>query len=191
MLHSTWMQEIVRRRAQAGIRIVSLTREGIRILEQALTRNEIVALHVDGDQFRRGINVNVAGRWIEFPTGPAKLAAKSGAALIFGYCTREGGAQRGRVIKEIALADGSQESVRRATFELAALFEETIRTHSTEWTIFRDFFVAGQAREQFSAREEFSGRQQSSTLEQTPAHEQFSTQGQSSPTLGSLERVPS
>jgi KDO2-lipid IV(A) lauroyltransferase len=140
-LRQEWMQEIRRRRAEAGIHIVSFSREGIRAMETALRDNGVVALHVDGDLFRKGVAVRIGGRTVEFPTGPVKLAARSGAALLFGYCERvDGGFQRGRVVKEIALSGASPQSVQRATSELAQAFEEAVGERLHEWLMFRDFF---------------------------------------------------
>jgi KDO2-lipid IV(A) lauroyltransferase len=140
-LREEWMEEIRRRRAEAGIHIVSLGREGIRAMERALHENGIVALHIDGNVFRKGIPVRIGGRIVDFPTGPAKLAARCGSSLLFGYCERlADGSQRGRVVKEIALSDASAQSVHRATAELAQAFEETVRERFREWLMFRDFF---------------------------------------------------
>jgi len=140
-LREEWMKEIRRRRAEAGIQIVSLSRQGIRALDATLQENGVVALHVDGDLFKSGVPVKIGDRTIEFPSGPAKLAARCGAALLFGYCEREGyGIQRGRVVKEIPLLDDSLESIHRATKELAGVFEETVRARSGQWLMFRDFF---------------------------------------------------
>ncbi|HET9888303.1 MAG TPA: lysophospholipid acyltransferase family protein [bacterium] len=140
-LREEWMQEIRRRRLEAGIHIVSVSREGVRAMEAALRDNGVVALHVDGDLFRKGVAVRIGGRTVEFPTGPAKLAARNGAALLFGYCERiDGGFQRGRVVKEIALSGTSPQSVQRATSELAQAFEEAVGERLHEWLMFRDFF---------------------------------------------------
>ena len=110
-------------------------------MEGALRGNGVVALHVDGDLFRKGVPVRVGGRLVEFPTGPAKLAARCGSALLFGYCERVAdGFQRGRVVKEIALSDASAQSVQRATTELASAFEEAVGGCLREWLMFRDFF---------------------------------------------------
>lgn len=140
-LREEWMAEIRRRRAKAGIHIVSLSREGIRAMEATLRDNGVVALHIDGDLFRKGVPVRIGGRTVEFPSGPAKLAARCGSALLFGYCTRVAdGFQRGRVVKEIALSDASTQSVHRATAELACAFEEAVGERPLEWLMFRDFF---------------------------------------------------
>ncbi len=139
----SWAREIRRTRARAGVAIVSPTRAGLRALDAALSRGEIVALHVDGDQFRRGIPVSIAGHTVEFPTGPARLAARRGAPLLFGSCVRRpDGSQVGRVVREIPIDGASPAVVREATRELAALFEAAVLAHPGEWTMFRDFFAS-------------------------------------------------
>lgn len=145
-LSASWTREIRRLRAEKGLGIVAPNRAGLRALDEALARGEVVALHVDGDRFRSGIPAIVAGRCVEFPTGPARLAARHRAALVYGFCSRrDDGSQVGRVVREIPISDQGREAIHAATLELARLFEATVRERPEEWTMFRDFFSAKEA----------------------------------------------
>jgi KDO2-lipid IV(A) lauroyltransferase len=150
-LRPDWTREIRRRRARAGLTIVDASGEGLRLLGAAIQRNEIVALHVDGDRFRTGVPVSIAGRAACLPPGPARLAIRHGAALVFGVCVRmRDGRHVGRVVREIPLDSRDSGAVERATRELARLLEEAIREHPEQWIVFREMFAPSSETTDFS-----------------------------------------
>jgi KDO2-lipid IV(A) lauroyltransferase len=141
--HPSWTRAIRSERRRAGLHIVDPSANGLRTLGDALARNEIVALHVDGDQFRGGVPVSFSGRTVTLPGGPARLALRHGAALVFGVCTRDrDGRHVGRVIREIPLEPNAPDAVRRATQDLASALEDAIREHPEQWVVFRPLVPA-------------------------------------------------
>jgi lauroyl/myristoyl acyltransferase len=73
----------------AGIGVVSPGPGEYRRLVEALRENEAIALVVDGDTFERGIDVPFLHGRLRAPTGPARLAAKTGASVISTHVIRE------------------------------------------------------------------------------------------------------
>ncbi len=137
-LRPSWTRAIRLERRRAGLHIVDASAQGLRALGDALARNEIVALHVDGDRFRGGVPVSLRGQSVTLPGGPARLALRHGAALLFGVCTRRAdGRHVGRVIREIPIAPDAPDAVRRATQDLARALEDAIRDHPEQWVVFR------------------------------------------------------
>jgi len=65
-----------------GMRVVSPGPGQYRKLVTALRDNEIIALPVDGDIFERGIEVPFFSGVVRAPSGPARLAAMTGAAVV-------------------------------------------------------------------------------------------------------------
>jgi KDO2-lipid IV(A) lauroyltransferase len=112
-----------------------------RDLPRILARNEALALLVDGDVHRRAHALELCGRPVRIPTGPARLAARTGAALIPMECRREpDGGLSARFLEEIPVADASPAAVETATEELARRLEKVLRDLAPQWLIFRRFF---------------------------------------------------
>jgi hypothetical protein len=65
-----------------GMRVVSPGPGQYRRLITALRDNEVIALPVDGDIFERGIEVPFFSGVVRAPSGPARLAAMTGAAVV-------------------------------------------------------------------------------------------------------------
>jgi KDO2-lipid IV(A) lauroyltransferase len=140
-LRAGWNRELERRQAGAGIRILPPGVASWRELPRILARNEALALLVDGDIHRRAVGVTLCGRPARLPTGPARLAARTGAALLPMYCRREpDGTLSARFLEEIPVADESPAAVRAATEELARQLGNVLRDLAGQWLIFRRFF---------------------------------------------------
>ncbi len=143
-LRPSWTQAIRRERERLGLRIVDTTAQGLRELGRALQRNEIVALHVDGDRYHGGVPVSMSGKSVLLPAGPARLALRHGAALVFGVCIRtHDGRHIGRVMREIPLEAQAPDAVQRATQHLARSLEEIVRARPEQWIVFRSLALAG------------------------------------------------
>jgi KDO2-lipid IV(A) lauroyltransferase len=139
-----WTRELRRRQEAAGIRILPTTRDALRSMRERLARNEAISLLVDGDRYRGAITVPFGGRPAPLPIGPAKLAARTGAALVPCYCRRQAdGSLRFRFLPEIPVASAEEADVRRATARLAGALGEVVREHGDQWLIFRRFFERG------------------------------------------------
>lgn len=139
-LHRRWTPELRRRQEQVGIRILPPGVTSWRELPRILARNEAVALLVDGDVFQGGARLEVDGYRVRFPTGPAKLALRTGAALLPAWAIRrENGSIRLRFEPEVS-TDGSPGSVQTATRKLLESLMEHLRSHPDQWVLFRPFF---------------------------------------------------
>lgn len=140
-----WSPEIARRQTAAGLPILAPGLASWRRLLRLLAANEVVALLVDGNVYRGGHVVAAFGPPVSFPMGPAKLCARTGAALIPAYAVRtEAGEHEARFLEEIPVA---RLGAVRATELLAERLARVLRDHPDQWMIFRPFFcdTAGSA----------------------------------------------
>lgn len=134
-----WSPGIARGQARAGLAILGPGFATGRRLTRLLAANEVVALLVDGDVYRGGQVVEAFGAPAQFPRGPAKLCARTGAALIPTIAIRTpDGRHVARFLEEIPVAELG---VARATEELARRVAGVLREHSDQWMIFRPFFA--------------------------------------------------
>jgi KDO2-lipid IV(A) lauroyltransferase len=138
-----WSSQIARRQASAGLPILSPGLSTWRRLPRMLARNEVLALVVDGDVYRGGHVVDAFGAPVRFPLGPAKLCARTGAALIPVYAVRTpGGGHVAHFLEEIPVAELG---IVRATEVLAERLAAVLRDHPDQWMIFRPFFAVAAA----------------------------------------------
>jgi len=121
-----------------GIDVLSST-TGLKRILKALARGEIVALHIDGDQFVGGVEVPFFGRKSVFPGGPAVLSARTGAAILPAFAIRTGGRRIGIVVEDEIPVEGDEESVTRMILEVV---ETYIRRYPDQWCMFRPFWEA-------------------------------------------------
>jgi KDO2-lipid IV(A) lauroyltransferase len=122
---------------------VSTPRDGFRPLLRTLRDSGLVVLLTDGDVFVRSVETEFFGRPVRFPVGPALLARRSGAALLFAHAARrpEGGHH--------VFFDGLElprpelpvrEDLLRLTRLVAAAQERIIASHLDQWCVFRPVF---------------------------------------------------
>jgi KDO2-lipid IV(A) lauroyltransferase len=140
-LRRPWTRELGRRQEQAGIRILPPGLSSWRDLPRVLARNEALALLVDGDVHRRALPVALFGRPVRLPTGPARLAARTGAVLLPMYCRRHpDGSLSARFLEAVDVPDDSPAAIRAATEEMGARLGKVLRDLAGQWLIFRSFF---------------------------------------------------
>lgn len=136
-LNARWTPELRRRQEAAGLPILPWSFASWRRLPALLGANEVVALLADGDRFRGGLTVDAFGGRARFPLGPAKLCAKTGAALLPAYAVRRpDGSHAARFLEEIPVAGLG---VRAATARAAEVLAGVLRAHPEQWMIFRRF----------------------------------------------------
>ena len=122
--------------------------DGFKPLVTALRRGGVVLLLTDGDVHARSILVPFFGSEVPYPVGPALLARRSGAPIVHAHARRS---TTGPIVVSIDGVDAADRSlpldrdVRRLTRRIAAVQEETIARHVTQWCIFRPLFGAGSA----------------------------------------------
>jgi KDO2-lipid IV(A) lauroyltransferase len=139
-----WRRAVARAKARAGIQIVG-PGESPRRLLRVLAEGGAVCLLVDGDLYARGWPARVAGCRISLPSGPARLAARSGAALVGSLCLRAGFGFRVEMRCLGATADGPVADALLLHAAVAAWLEAALERHATEWCVFRPFFEDGAA----------------------------------------------
>jgi lauroyl/myristoyl acyltransferase len=120
-----------------GINMVS-SETGVRGLVRDLHRAGIVALHVDGDQFTGGIEVDMFGRRLAMPAGPVALALQTNAAILPAFAVRIG--RRSvcvRVEDEIYTGDRDESAIME---RIVRLVETYVRRYPDQWCMFRDLW---------------------------------------------------
>lgn len=140
-LTRAWTPALRDRQARDGIRILPPTLATWRSLPRLLGQNELVALLVDGDVFRGGLPLHACGHRVQFPTGPAKLALRTGARIVPCRVVREAD---GRILVTLsapfAVAEGPDAIARTSQ----AIMDETLRglqADPGQWLLFRRFFA--------------------------------------------------
>lgn len=126
----------IRVRNHLGIEVVLAGRSALRVLEQLLGQNKIVALLCDRDLGGKGVPVTFFGEKTTLPIGPVALAMRSGCALLpaASYFQPEGGH---RVVIHppisIPTEGGRTGQIAAGTQILAEALEELIRSAPDQW----------------------------------------------------------
>lgn len=113
--------------------------DGYRKLWRALSRNDLLALMVDGDIFGQGVVLPFFDRKVRWPAGPGVLSKRTGAPVVSGYCQRLAGG-RFRVVLEPMLDPETFESADALNLAIAATTQRQIRENIDQWCIFRSFW---------------------------------------------------
>ena len=136
--------------------LVSTPEEGFRPLLRTLRQGGIVVLLTDGDVFVRSLDTEFFGRRVPLPVGPALLARRARAPILFAHAERRPGTAAGRnggarrtaachvvSFDGVALPDPAlpvKDDLLRLTRRVAEHQERTILAHLDTWCIFRPFF---------------------------------------------------
>jgi len=123
--------------------LVSTPQDGFRPLLGTLREGGIVVLLADGDVFTRSVEAEFFGRRVPLPVGPALLARRARAPILFAHAERRPAACHvvsfdGMVAPDPALP--VKEDLRRLTRSVAEHQECTIAAHLDTWCIFRPLF---------------------------------------------------
>ena len=113
--------------------------DGYRKLWRALSRNDLLALMVDGDIFGQGIALPFFDREVRWPAGPGALSKRTGAPVVSGYCPRVA-AGKFRVVLEPMLDPELFETADALNGAIAATTQRQIRENIEQWCIFRPFW---------------------------------------------------
>ena len=122
--------------------LVSTPQEGFRPLLGTLREGGIVVLLADGDVFTRSLETEFFGRRVPLPVGPALLARRAKAPILFAHAGR-------RAARHLVSFDGMEapdpelpvkEDLLRLTRLVAEQQERTIAAHLDTWCIFRPLF---------------------------------------------------
>lgn len=113
--------------------------DGYRKLWRALSKNDLLALMVDGDIFGQGVALPFFGRDVRWPAGPGVLSTRTGAPVVSGYCKRLPGG-RFRIELEPMLDPERFDSADALNAAIAATTQRQIRENLDQWCIFRPFW---------------------------------------------------
>lgn len=129
---------VVATRQTLGLKVIPLGRSAVRAIQDELAQNAIVALVCDLPH-GPGLSVQMFGRAVTVPAGPAALACRASAPLLPGYVVRTGsGRYRVHVDPPIPTAGrcGGKDAHCRLMQEVVLHFERFIRQHPEQWFAF-------------------------------------------------------
>jgi lauroyl/myristoyl acyltransferase len=112
----------------------------LRQVYAGLRRNEIVMLLIDRPQRDQGTPVTLFGRRTWLPSGPAALALRTGAAVLFGYLLRRPDllSYQGGFEPVDVPSTGDRRADEQALMQaLADRMERLIQQHPEQWYMFR------------------------------------------------------
>jgi lauroyl/myristoyl acyltransferase len=128
----------VNQRGLTGMKVIPVGRAALRSL-RALKRNELVLILGDRDVTERGVEVEFFGRPVSIPRGPSGLAARSGAAVFFGYLVRESTHRYRAVFRpplEIDRSADRESQEEQIIRGLMREMEECIADHLDQWYMY-------------------------------------------------------
>ena len=131
----------LRLRKKYGVQVIPLDDSAGVAVQQALARNEIVALLSDRDIQGTGIEVEFFGERTTIPTGPAFFALRTGAALVplATYFSKrlDGHETIVRPALEVRRLATLREDLQRISQDLAYELELLIRRDPAQWHLFQ------------------------------------------------------
>ncbi len=128
----------VNQRGLTGMNVIPVGRAALRSL-RALKKNELVLILGDRDVTERGVETEFFGRKVAIPRGPAGLAARSGAAVFFGYLVRESTHRYRAVFRpplEIDRTASREEQEVQIIRGLVREMEACIASHLDQWYMY-------------------------------------------------------
>ncbi|MDF2563959.1 MAG: lipid biosynthesis acyltransferase [Massilibacillus sp.] len=121
-------------RALVGIHVTY--KNGVREMIKMLGQGSVIALLMDQDAGRDGIELEFFGRKASCPQGPAFLARINNAPLLPTFITENSDGTHTITIKEpffVTKTENKQEDIKKTTEKLTRMIEEHIRKHPIEW----------------------------------------------------------
>ena len=131
-------------RNRVGIGVVALDSGALRRTIGLLRRNVIVGVLADRPQRKGGVAVEFFGALAWLPTGPARFALRTGAALLFGYVGRRPGDRTFfgayAPLPIPPLTGDERADIRLLTQAIARAMEELLRQYPDQWYMFRQMW---------------------------------------------------
>jgi lauroyl/myristoyl acyltransferase len=141
----SWSHPIRQAKEREGIRVTSPRGSAV-VLARTLREGGIVALLVDGSGFEEGRPAQVAGQTVFLPSGPARLAARTGAILVGGTCLLIApGRYRTELVPLAGTGSSPVRDADRLHASIAIWLEQLLLSHPGEWCVFRRFFEKASA----------------------------------------------
>ncbi len=154
-----WNERVQGIREHVGLRAIPMETGG-RELYAALRRNETVAVVFDRPLTAGGVTVTYFGAETRVPEGLARLALRTGAAVVGAVGLRPAGGQGsgGQIVAQVspalvAVATGDRErDVQALTQAMMTWLEVQVRQHPSQWFMFRDFWPKAEGEPTGNAR---------------------------------------
>ena len=136
-------RSVVAARERLGMNVVKI--EGVSpSIFRILKRNGLLALLIDRPNQADGVEVEFFGRMIRVPTGPARIAIRSGAAVVpVAFPRRHSWKPTVDVLADFTVVDtGSDEATRvqELTQQIFSAHERFIRDYPDQWFMFREMW---------------------------------------------------
>ena len=135
------MDLFTRHRRELGMSVVTLgdSSEALRKLRKHLEGNGVVAIVADRDLSGKGVKVEMFGRPLQLPAGPAYLSLATGAPIVCISSVSHGGRWRFRVGEPLrAEPTGDRRAdIQALTEAMASDLERVISAFPTEWHMFQ------------------------------------------------------
>lgn len=120
----------------------------LRDVYRVLRRGEVLGLLVDWGYRPDGEPVRFLGAWTTLPSGPAVLAARTGATILPFWTIRlRDGTFRGEVGAPILVASTEPAEIARATQAIADALEAAVREAPEQWCVFKPIWPDDPAEE--------------------------------------------
>ncbi|SEQ46506.1 phosphatidylinositol mannoside acyltransferase [Microlunatus flavus] len=129
-----------------GMEILSHRAPGlVDTLVEHVHRRRLVCLMADRNFSGRGVEVDLAGRRVTMPAGPAEVARRSGAALIptvahYGGRPLRRGAQMRLVLGPVVPAQPGDDGLVAMVQACADFFTAVLSDHPEDWHVLQPFF---------------------------------------------------
>jgi KDO2-lipid IV(A) lauroyltransferase len=129
-----------------GVQIIRW--RNLREVYRVLRAREILGLLVDWGYRPEGQPVRLMGAWTTLPSGPAVLAARTGATILPFWTRRlADGTYTGDIGDPILVASTEPAEIARATQAIADALEVAVRAAPEQWCVFKPMWPAGPAEE--------------------------------------------
>jgi KDO2-lipid IV(A) lauroyltransferase len=135
-LKAAWSEKVKDWKRQYGIKVMSPDRS-LRNLYRDLDQGRFIVLHMDGDMFQGGFELDFLGKRSRLPRGPAHLARVTGVPVCFAVCRRRDRHRLDIYLKQPMPPPDSREAELDFTKKLAAEIENCILEEPGQWCIFR------------------------------------------------------
>jgi KDO2-lipid IV(A) lauroyltransferase len=112
--------------------------KGVKAAIDWLRKGGVLAILIDRDIQKRGIELDFCGAKARFPTGAVDLAIRTNSVLIPGWVRREGDFKvRARIGPplDLVITPNAEDDLRVNTARLLALFERQLKDDPTQWTV--------------------------------------------------------
>jgi KDO2-lipid IV(A) lauroyltransferase len=125
-------------RNQHGHHYEPATFGGVKAAIDWLRKGGALAILIDRDIQKRGIELEFCGAKARFPTGAVDLAIRTNSVLIPGWVHRQGGFRTRATIGpplDHIITGNHDEDLRVNTARLLAIFEHELKADPTQWTV--------------------------------------------------------